>query len=614
MGLRGPGRFRGVMGEGVKRSAPGWWRLAVVGMWCSLAGFLNGCRAGPEPIAGLVAAGEFGRARVQVSRELTRDMSDRRYLLDRMRLSILTLADGYPEAADPVFSRLYEVLRTQGINQDKTVASVVINEDIKLWKGEPFEQALAMFYYAAQQAMLGEWENARAAAGDSLFRLRDFGTDEQGRRIDTLEIVRRAMAYERGQAQGTGAGPAPSSPGEGGDYLNTGYAVRESNFTLGYLTCGLANLRIGREQEARDYFAVAVEIDPQIKPLCDQLLMGRYNTVLFVGYGLGPRKVAYGPDYALARFIPTYESDEARLVVSAGDQLAGVFPVVCDVNAMAADHMWNNLEDVRLAKSQIGSVLLLGGLVAAGAGQHYRSEEAVYAGLGAAVLGLFAKAGAHADTRYCDVMPQRVYVAPVLVESGQARIVLQVEGRPESRLVLVGLRPPPNGQVQARYVQMVSAGGADGSAAPAWAVSGRVEYGNDAVAADIEPRLPYVLGGRCVRVPSEAVFQAYRRAGYFRGMTRGDLEDAYRAEGIRFSGELAEELDTDGSQVWPGLHVLEGGRSLIAPWPGTTGFARLFGQVHPPYQARSEQLRRLEKLVRSDGMGLKPVDLSPVVE
>ena len=562
-------------------SRPAWVAAVCAGLSIVL---LSGCGPTVQPVTGWVANGEFGQARVVVSENLTQDRANRMYLLDRMRLGILTLADGYAPQAGPVFEDIYEVLRTQGINRDKTVASVVLNEDIKFWKGEPFEQAMAMFYYGIQQAMLGHWDNTRAAAGNSLFKLRDFSEDDSDQHIDTLTIARRAMAYEQAIARGENPNQVHDQE-PGSDYLNSGYAVRDSNFTLGYLMAGIANLRLGRPDEARDYFALTGQIDPVLEPLCQALMHGSYNTLLVVSYGIGPVKVGYGPDQALAGFMPMYESDDRPLGVDVDGQPVGAFPIVCDLNTMAADHMWNNLEDVRLAKSSLGTALLIGSVIAHDISRHDNSRSARDVGYGMLLAGLFLKAGAHADTRYCDVLPQRVYVVPVHVETDDDRIGLQVQGHPASRMVLAGLGVPAAGQVQLRYVRLVSPSSEVGQSTQLpWAVSGRIHYSNDITGTTDGPQSPYILGGQCVRAPTYPVLLSYQDGGVMDDTTITQLQELYRAEGI--------SIDT-GDYTGPAqLHVLEGGRSLVMPMAGTAGFARLMGQIHGPYQPRTEKLKR----------------------
>ena len=158
---------------------------------------------------------------------------------------------------------------------------------------------------------------------------------------------------------------------------------------------------------------------------------------------------------------------------AAGGPALRAYPVACDVNAMASDHMWNNLEDVRKAKSYLGTGLLVAGGAATAIGARHGSDEAVIAGLGAMAAGLLLKASAHADTRHCDVLPQRFYLVPLYIAPDSAPVQVQIEGLPATRMVLAGLTPPTGNQpVQLRYVRLVSTGVGASLSPPAWAVSG----------------------------------------------------------------------------------------------------------------------------------------------
>jgi tetratricopeptide (TPR) repeat protein len=555
--------------------------------------YLAGCQEPMRTPTAALAAGDYANPRTQIQRDMQPKRSDRAYLLDRMRVGVLTLADGYPESAQTVFEEVYDLLRTQGINKDKTVASVVLNEDVKVWKGEPFEQALAMAYYAMTQAELGSWDNTRAAANGSLFALRDFGEDDEGNRIDTYEITRRAVEYERAIE----AGDSPDEALKKANYLDNGYVVRDSDFTLGYLLAGIANQQLGRTKEADDHFLRVMELDDRLDQLVQALRDNRYNTVLVISYGLGPRKEGYGPDNALARFTPRFASDQGELRVRIGPSMGRTYSAVQDVNVMAGDHMWNNLEDVRAAKSTIGSVMVVGGLIAAEHGaSHGGHDDAVYYGLGAAIAGAILKAGAHVDTRYCDVMPQRFYIVPLHLTDPNQPIEVEVQGWPSSKLMLTGLGPPGNypgtpgspgatgavsiGKAQLRYVRMVSNRNPQ-APPPGWATSGQVYYGNPHANITGSGASPYILGGSDVSPPTQRVIDAYHRAGQLVGMTLADLRELYRAEGV--------QLTTEDGHGFAGRHILEGGHSLVSPLPGTTGFVRLFGQTHPPYQPKSAE-------------------------
>ena len=532
-----------------------------------------GCAAPPadHKLRELVSAGEHGRARVHVLVNLTEDERHRNYLLDRFRLGIASLADGVPAGGALAFEEAYDKLRAQGLNKDKTLGIIMAGDQVTFWKGEPFEQAMAFHYISVWNAMQGQWGNARAAAGNALFQLKDFGTDAAGRRLRSEGIIRRAEAWEHGSGKG--------------DYIRTGYVATKSDFALGYLMNAIANDQLGRRDEADDHYRAAVDINGRLERLVTRLEGGGDNTILIVDYGLGPHKIARGPDGVIADFLPTMVSDQKHLVLAAAGR-TDRYPVVCDLNAMAADHMWKGIEDIRIAKSKIGTVLLVAGAGVAAHGSRSDSDAAAAVGLAMMLAGAIQKATARADTTYCEIIPQRVYVAPVTIRGPQDTIELQIEGIPDSRLALTGMHPPGGGAAQLLYVRLPSP-----TRAPlGWATTGAVYYCNDETPGAGRVRLPYILGGDCVCTPSETVLSACQAAGYLEDLTVSDLRELYRFEGITIA---------DRQRRGPGLHILEGGNWLFTPVPGTAGFARLYGQRHRPYKPKSPQVRSLAERVKS---------------
>jgi hypothetical protein len=230
---------------------------------------------------------------------------------------------------------------------------------------------------------------------------------------------------------------------------------------------------------------------------------------------------------------------------------------------------------MRMAKSAIGTGLMVaGGTVAAVS----NDSTAQLVGLGVLLAGAVSKAGAHADTRYCEALPQRVYLVPLTLKPGDV-VALQVQGHPASRMTVNGLgMKMSDAKVQFRYVRML-----ENDVSHAWAVSDRVVYSNPWGIASTGVDLPYILGGHSVLPPSREVMAIYQKAGYLRDMTFNQLRDLYLAEGITW------EASPD---AWPGLHVLEGGKSLAAPWPGTAGYQRLFCQIHQPYHPVSSLVKK----------------------
>lgn len=239
----------------------------------------------------------------------------------------------------------------------------------------------------------------------------------------------------------------------GEDYLDHGYVPTPSDFALGHLMAALANVQLDRPEEAADHAHAAEGINPRLKELAAHILSGKYNTVLVVDYGLGPQKIGTGPDNAIAKFLPLTPSGPQPLRVTVGEE-RWQFRAVADVNQMATDLKWKNLEDVRVAKSQIGSLLMMAGAGAAVIGADAGSEAAVYAGLGGLGAGLFSKAGAHADTRYVEVLPQRVYLAPLQVPEGQS-VQVEILGMPLTRAVVQPM-PGADGRARLCYVRLAA--------------------------------------------------------------------------------------------------------------------------------------------------------------
>ncbi len=123
---------------------------------------------------------------------------------------------------------------------------------------------------------------------------------------------------------------------------------------------------------------------------------------------------------------------------------------------------------------------------------------------------------------------------------------------------------------------------------PAWRYSGQVFYSNDAMPDAGSIHLPYILGGTCVRTPNADTLTFYQQAGFLKDMSVDDLQNLYRLEGIVWQQQ---------GVVPPGLHVLEGGNSLVSPLSGTLAYVRIFGTLHPKYHPRSPQVAALAALI-----------------
>jgi len=532
----------------------------------ALCAALGACAPMPDRATpAFVASGNLGEARREAFQNASKGKPNDR-ALNLMRLLSVTLADGYPQSAEETANELFEILRRQGLNADKTLTATVLNEDLKRWKGEPFEQAMAYATIAEQKLAMGEWGNARASASGSLFLLKNFGESEKGGNLTKTELAERAASA--------------AAKGDRG-YLDHGYQPVETDFALGYTLVGIGALGLGRNDEAADNLHRAAELVPAIAPTVDRLLAHDFDTILIIDFGLGPQKVVTGVDGVISEWRDRTPSGPNPVSVRVGDYPPERFAWVEDVNRMAHDHRWGGLEEVRQAKSLIGQGLMMGGTAVIIAGN---SDETTYAGLGMILAGLVARAGAHADPRFCEVFPQRVFIAPITVGSEGAPVTVQVEGAPGSEIRIPWVPPPDlaaGEPFDVRIVRLV-----DAPVPPPWAVSGRIEYANDGFPGRVPgDELPWILGGRCVRVPSHDVLARYQAAGNLTNMTVADLAELYRLEGITW--------DLGALGGFARGHILEGGTTLIEPEPGTSGAVRLFSGTHPPYVPKSPQVRDL---------------------
>ena len=151
------------------------WLLAS-GFW--LLPFASGCaskaqRAGESAVQAYFA-GDPARA-VKELKPLAQK-TDENFVLNNARLGSAALVQYDLDQAENAFLRAYEVLNSFGVNSGgRSLGAVLVDEKIRVWRGEPFERAMLNFYLGLVYYMRHDYENARAAFENSLFKLRDYG-------------------------------------------------------------------------------------------------------------------------------------------------------------------------------------------------------------------------------------------------------------------------------------------------------------------------------------------------------------------------------------------------------------------------------------------------------
>jgi tetratricopeptide (TPR) repeat protein len=342
------------------------------------------------------------------------EKTDENFVLNNVRLGSAALAEHDLDEAEAAFLRAYEVMNSVGVNDGgRSLGAVLVDEKIRIWKGEPFERAMTNFYLGLVYYMRQDYANARAAFENALFKLRD---------------------YESPKNQDK-------------------YSEADNNFALAYLMLGKSLQRLGRPDDAARNFELAVKVRNYLAPVADFERNARSNVLLVVDYGLGPKKgaefdgsiVAFGPTPPQAGPIPPPQVIVDGRVVN----LDGAERPTIDLLALAQDRRWQSIDTIRTFKSAAGT-----GLIAGGAGYGlYRSansyngisggDAAITAGLIGA--GLLLKATSQADTRQWEMLPRTVFLLPLELPPGRHDVRVEFPDIPGLRQEWRGIVAPDKG-------------------------------------------------------------------------------------------------------------------------------------------------------------------------
>ena len=377
---------------------------------------LSGCQTPKEEKQASAAVrdyfnGDFTRAADRLD-ALARN-TDENYVLNNLRLGSVHLTRYQLDEAEAAFLRAWEVINAGGVNSGgRSVAAVWINEKLKIWKGEPYERAMASFYLGLIYYIRNDYDNARGAFENALFKLRDYADDKD-------------------------------------DEKN--YREQESTFVLAHLMLGRCWQRLGRDDLADQAFATAIALKPHLAALADARRQAESNVLLVIDFGHAPRKVT-DYDGAIVGFSPTPQTagrlPTPRVIVDGKEvSLAGFAEPVVDTVAMAQDRRWQSIDTIRTIKTTLGTGLIAGGvgygLYRGGSGDFRGEDAAIVAGLIAA--GALLKAGSTADVRQWEMTPRSVYLLPLNLPPGPHDITVAFPEAGRLQQSWRGLIAPPQG-------------------------------------------------------------------------------------------------------------------------------------------------------------------------
>lgn len=338
--------------------------------------------------------------------------TDENFVLNNLRLGSAFLAAGQLDAAERAFLAAYEVINSYGVNDGgRTLGAVLVSENIKVWKGEPFERAMANFYLGLIFYIQHDYANARGAFENALFKLKDYDPQK-----------------------------------------NQDVGELESRFALAQLMLAKSWQRLGREDLAGQYFNTVAREHPELTALADPARNAASNLLLVVDFGYGPRKIRQS-DGDVVGFSPRpYEAGPIpRPLVLVDGRREGLDDFArppMDLLVLAQQRQWQSIDTIRTIKSALGS-----GLIIAGGYEGLRQHPDPEASIALLTAGLLLKATSQADIRQWEMLPRTTFILPLHVAPGTHDVTVSFPGSPAAPQTLHQLMVPPEGEAT-YYVRM----------------------------------------------------------------------------------------------------------------------------------------------------------------
>lgn len=366
----------------------------------------------------LYYSGQYRQAAAVMAPLIKKPDSD--FALNNCRYGSCALAGGNLNHAEQAFLTAYRIMNSVNTNTgSRVLGAVVLYDGLKVWKGQPFERAMAYYYLGIIFLIKGEYENARAAFQNSLFRLRKYS-----RPNSSLPPADR-------------------------------FARIDSNFTLGYFCLGVCNLKLGHPNLANADFQHAESLKPALAAVMAKMRQPHINGLIFVDYGRGPIRRPAGMYGEQTVFTPApwqVGPPPPLAVWDMNRQIPGLSrSAMVDTLALAQEKRWLTMDTIREAKAVIGTGLMVGGFAASSYGSYHRDQTLALAGLGASLLGAAIAASSQADTRYWQMLPRCVYVAPIHLRRGPNVIRVEAGGQISAP---ISIRYTPSPKFRVFYVRL----------------------------------------------------------------------------------------------------------------------------------------------------------------
>lgn len=311
------------------------------------------CAGKPEPVKAFLR-GDLDAAVNGFAAEAAK--RDKNFALHSAQLGSAAITAGYYDLADQAFQGASKVMWSTGAGELRGLLSLISAESLKVWKGEPFEKAMASFYLGLLYYMRGEYDNA--AAGFRKAILANKQADENHRE-------EYAVAF----------------------YMLARCLARQKDL-----------------DGAKVALAKAKKIYPG-NPYFDLDKIQRSNFVLIVETGIAPEKYRHGPGASLDAFREVKTAD-AGAEVTVGRFSLGAAAEAFDLYLAAKNRGSSGKDVVQGTKGVLRDAAIATAVI----------SDNQWVSLGA---GLFAVANqSQADIRQWEILPQRVAIMVAYVPPG----------------------------------------------------------------------------------------------------------------------------------------------------------------------------------------------------
>jgi len=139
---------------------------------CLLVLLIGGCATTQEEKKAERAVGDYEAGDYALAAKKLQPLAektDENFALNNLRLGSADLARYDLQGAEDAFLKAYEVLNSFGANNGgRTLGAVLVDEKIKIWRGEPFEKAMANFYLGVIYYIQHDYNNAMIWPGPIL--------------------------------------------------------------------------------------------------------------------------------------------------------------------------------------------------------------------------------------------------------------------------------------------------------------------------------------------------------------------------------------------------------------------------------------------------------------